>query len=287
MPEQLFPMAVTKAPVSNKGKAMAKRDFRLAAREGSQLDERLSDYAAITRISGAAKSLYRRTGNWPIYAAATGSALAMATGASASIISGVYPGGGVSVNPGGPVSHVGLLPGLSVKLHALSNGAPNASSRTVALQVEASFENIFFSGYSDQARKFGFGSPIGTPAEAHQVGHLENIQRFFLGSASGNFRSGQPAFVGLSFATIGKNTDYGWIELEFTDKGGFPYYLDALAFGIDTDPGQLPGSFAAGETGPSAPEPGTMSLAILAAGAAGVMALRRRRRQSANATPVL
>ena len=260
---------------------MAKKGFRATAREGSQLDERLSDYSAVTRISSKAKTLYRRAGNWPIYAAATGSALAMATGASASIISGVYPGSGISVNPGGPTTHVGLIPGLSVKLHAQSNRGLNVSTRSIGLQVEASFENIFFSGYSDQAKKFALGSPIGTPAEALQVGNIENIQRFFLGSASGNFRSGQPAFVGLSFATIGKNTDYGWIELEFTDKGGFPYYLDALAFGIDTDPGQLPGSFAAGETGPSAPEPGTMSLAILAAGAAGVTALRRRRKQSA------
>lgn len=250
------------------------------AREGSQLDERLSDYSAVTRISSKANTLYRRAGNWPIYAAATGSALAMATGASASIITGVYPGSGISVNPVGPTTHVGLIPGLSVKLHAQSNKGLNASTRSIGLQVEASFENIFFSGYSDQAKKFGLGSPIGTAAEAHKVGNIENIQRFFLGSASGNFASGKPAFVGLSFANLG-NTDYAWIELEFTDNGGFPFYLDALAFGVDTDPGQLPGSFAAGQTGPSAPEPGTMSLAILAAGAAGVIALRRRRKQSA------
>jgi hypothetical protein len=259
---------------------MAKRDFRTAAREGSQLNERLIDYTAVTRIASKAKTLYRRAGNWPIYAAATGSALAMATGASASIISGVYPGSGIAVNPGGPVSQVGLIPGLSVKLHALSNKGASVSTHTAALQLLASHENIFFSGlYSDQAKKFKLGSPIGTPGEASHVGHTENVQRFFLGSGSGNFASGQVGFVGLSFANLG-NTDYAWIELEFTDKGGFPYFLDALAFGVDTDPGQLPGSFEAGQTGPSAPEPGTMSLAILAAGAAGVMALRRRRKQS-------
>jgi hypothetical protein len=271
----------------NKGKAMGKKDFRVTTREDSQLDERLSDYTAVTRISAAAKTLYRRTGNWPIYAAATGSALAMATGASASIISGVYPGSGISVNPGGPTTHVGLIPGLSVKLHALSNGAPNVSSHSAELQLEVSRANIFFSGYSDQAKKFVLGSPIGTPAEALQVGRTENVQRFFLGSASGNFASGKPAFAGLSFMTVGKNTDYAWIELEFTDKAGFPYFLDALAFGVDSDPGQLPGSFAAGQTGPSAaPEPGTMSLAILASGAVGVTALRRRRKQSASAATI-
>ena len=73
----------------------------MSGREGSPLARRLSDYTAVTRVSAVAKTLYRRTGNWPIYAAATGSALAMATGASASIItSGIYPGSGVSVNSG-------------------------------------------------------------------------------------------------------------------------------------------------------------------------------------------
>ena len=181
---------------------------------------------------------------------------------------------------------MGLIPGLSVKLHALSNKGLNASTRSIGLQLQATFANIFFSGYSDQARKFALGAPIGTPGEAAHVGHTENIQRFFLGSASGNFASGKTAFAGLSFATVGKNVDYAWIELEFTDKGGVPFFLDALAFGIDTDPGQLPGSFAAGQTGPTAPEPGTMSLAILAAGAAGVMALRRRVTQSARTATV-
>ena len=40
-------------------------------------------------------SLRSRIGNWPIYAAAAGSALAMATGASASIITGSYTGASV------------------------------------------------------------------------------------------------------------------------------------------------------------------------------------------------
>jgi hypothetical protein len=258
---------------------MAKKDFRAATREGSQLDERLSDYAATTRISSAAKALYRRTGNWPIYAAATGSALAMATGASASIItsgivSGVYPSG-VSVNPGGPATHIGLIPGLSVKLHALSS----AGGPVVQLQLEAG-ENIFFSQFTDSAKNFGFASPIAPGlSPSSGVGHTENVQAFFNGHAYGNFAAGMPGFVGLSFATGLGNTDYGWIALEFRDKGGIPYYLQALAFGIDTNPGQTPGTLLAGEIdGGFIPEPGTLSLAILASGAAGVMALRRRRK---------
>ena len=185
------------------------------------------------------------------------------------------------------MTQVGLIPGLSIKLHALSNGLPGVTSHSAELQLEVSLANIFFSGYSDQAKKFVLGSPIGTPGQALHVGRTENIQRFFLGSASGNFASNKPAFVGLSFANL-SNTDYAWIELEFTDKGGFPYFLNALAFGIDTNPGQTPGTLLAGEIdGGFIPEPSTLSLAILASGAAGVMALRRRRKQSASAQPVL
>jgi hypothetical protein len=268
---------------------MAKKDFRASGREDSQLDDRLSDYAAATRISAAAKSLYRRTGNWPIYAAATGSALAMATGASASIItsgiiSGTYPSG-ISVNPGGPKTHVGLIPGLSVKLHALSTNAGSV----VQLQVEAN-ANIIFSQFSDAAKNFGFESPIapGLPPGGG-AGPTENIQAFFTGNRYGNFAAGQPGFIGLSFSTVHGNTDYGWMELEFRNNpAGIPFYLEALAFGIDTNPGQTPGTLLAGEINNGfIPEPGTLSLAILASGAAGVMALRRRRKQSASASPVL
>jgi len=268
---------------------MAKKDLRTATRKGSQLDERLSDYAAITRISATAKTLYRRAGNWPVYAAATGSALAMATGASASIItsgivSGVFPSG-VSVNPGGPATQLGLIPGLSIKIHALSS----AAGPVVQLQMLASHENIFFSQFSDSVKNFGFASPIAPGLfPSSGVGHTENVQAFFNGHAYGNFAAGKPGFAGLSFATGLGNTDYGWIELEFMDKAGLPFSLEALAFGIDINPGQTPGTLLAGEIdGGFIPEPSTFSLAILASGAAGVMALRRRRKQSASSTPVL
>jgi len=274
---------------------MAKRNSGTAAREGSPLDARLSDYASITRISATARTLYRRTGNWPVYAAATGSALAMATGASASIItsgivSGIYPSG-VSVSPGGPNTQLGLIPGLSVKIHALSS----AAGPVVQLQLQASHagpaqENIFFSQFSDMAKNFGFESPIAPGLlPGSGVGHTENVQAFFTGNLYGNFVAGRPGFVGLSFSTGHGNTDYGWIELQFdNNKSGIPYYLEALAFGIDTNPGQTPGTLLAGEIDNGfIPEPSTLSLAILASGAAGVMALRRRRKQAASAAPVL
>jgi hypothetical protein len=271
-------MAITNTPC-RQGEAMAKKDLKTAVREDSPLDGRLSDYTASTRLSATAKTLYRRTGNWSIYAAATGSALAMATGASASIItsgivSGVYPSG-VSVNPAGPSTHVGLIPGLSVKLHALSS----SGGAVVQLQVEAHV-NIMFSKFSDAAKNFGFESPI-APGHLGDVGRTEIVQAFFTGLPLGNFTAGKPGFIGLSFSTVHGNTDYGWMELEFRNNTlGVPFYLQAFAFGIDTNPGQTPGTLLAGEINNGfIPEPGTLSLTFLASGAAGVMALRRRRKQ--------
>lgn len=268
---------------------MEKTDFTIAAREDSQLDQRLSEYTAVTGIPAARKTAYRRTGNWPIYAAATGSALAMATGASASIItsgivSGDYPAG-VSVNPLGPKTHIGLIPGLSVKLHALSSST--GAGPVVQLQVEAN-ANIMFSKFSDAARNFGFGSPIAPGAlPTFGVGRTEIVQAFFTGQPFGNFTAGKQGFIGLSFPDGHGNTDYGWMLLEFNDVAGKPFSLEALAFGIDTNPGQTPGTLAAGQiNGGFIPEPGTLSLALLAAGAAGVMALRRRRKQRASAANI-
>ena len=50
------------------------------------LDRRLEAYFATLRSSSLREALKRSAGNWQIYAAVTGSAMAMVTSASASII---------------------------------------------------------------------------------------------------------------------------------------------------------------------------------------------------------
>src|SRR5579864_4995894 len=66
------------------------------------LDHRLDAYFATLRSPSLREALKRRVGNWQIYAAVSGSALAMATGASASII-----GRGIRVTPE-PIASVRL-----------------------------------------------------------------------------------------------------------------------------------------------------------------------------------
>jgi hypothetical protein len=135
--------------------------------------------------------------------------------------------------------------------------------------------NLIFSGASS-ARNFALGSPIQGSADPG----AKIVKALFSGNLYGNFVSGQVGFAGLSFHTALGNTDYGWIKLKFTGKGGAPFSLQALAFGLDTNPGQTPGTLAAGQVNSDSatPEPGTMTLASLAAGAACVIALKRRRK---------
>lgn len=88
---------------------------------------------------------------------------------------------------------------------------------------------------------------------------------------------GATGFAGFSFTTSASHkTDYGWVRLEFTDGvNGAADYVEALDWAYNTDGAPV----AAGEMG--TPEPSTSALGILAAGAAGVCALRRRRKASA------
>ena len=85
----------------------------------------------------------------------------------------------------------------------------------------------------------------------------------------GQLPEGQAAYLGVRF-DLGQGFQYGWIGVIATNLGGGPptnnIALDAFAWGYETEPG-VP--IAAG-----APEPG--SLALLAFGAAGACARRRR-----------
>ncbi len=86
-------------------------------------------------------------------------------------------------------------------------------------------------------------------------------------------------FAGFEFETSGHNTDYGWIRLEYTLGS------NGLADGVTVEDwayDNTGASIQAGQisTGSSTPEPSTAAMGLLAAGAAGVAALRRRRKSA-------
>ena len=83
----------------------------MRARRKLDLDNRLEGYFATLRSSSLTDALKRSAGNWQVYAAVTGSAMAMATSASASII-----GNGIRENPADPIASV-----LAAKQHLASS----------------------------------------------------------------------------------------------------------------------------------------------------------------------
>ncbi len=80
-------------------------------------------------------------------------------------------------------------------------------------------------------------------------------------------------YAGFKFtSSANNNVDYGWVQLQYTlGTNGLPNSITALSWEYD-----IPDTS-------STPEPGTMAMGLLAAGAAGVVALRRRRKALAAA----
>lgn len=88
------------------------------------------------------------------------------------------------------------------------------------------------------------------------------------GEFFGNLMNPELLYVGLRFDLAGA-THFGWVEI---DADPFLAELTLTRFGYENTPDT---AIAAGAGVSAVPEPGT--LALLAAGAAGVLALRRRR----------
>jgi hypothetical protein len=263
---------------------MAKRDQQMSAREDDRLHGQLTAYSAAVRISGAAGSLHRRFGNWPIYAAATGSALAMATGASASIITGSFNSPNSVTPKGSSVSSSikGLIMGSAGReLNIKANSGVSANGPWAALSVQAESPVRVFVTSTNQENVLNFAKGVKI-AGNHGASQAKIVNAFFSGSDFGDFKTaGQPGYAGLAIAVGGGNFDYGWVKLEFTDnpETSRPYTLTALAFGIELTANK---SIDAGQTtDASTPEPGTMALSLLASGATGIMAWKRRRKQNA------
>jgi hypothetical protein len=235
----------------------------------TSLDARLSEYSTVAR------AFHRRTGKWAIYAAATGSALATATGASAgSIVYDIFSSPvSVTPQPLSASSIKALMMGSGHEVNLFAKSGTIGGEPFVELELQPiNPVKIFLTGAGTSAKDFALGAAIG----GTQMGEQAIIEDFFTATFFGQFQSGKAGFAGLSFSTAGHQHEYGWIELSFTEQGGRPYSLDALGFGVDTTPGQ---TIDAGQISNS-PEPGTLGLAILAAGAVGVEALRRRRKQA-------
>lgn len=260
---------------------MAEGKQKVIGRDSTSLSARLEEYSAFVRVSAA--TLRARTGNWPIYAAAVGSALAMGTNASASII---YYGQSDNYNntsnaPQVPIPAVTAASGtqrgaffLDAAGHVAHLFASAGGTFGLVDLVGVGKVNIFVSSYPNSgfAKRFLPGSLISSKAgSARATGEIARFAS--AGGTLGNFPASHTGFAGLAIASGATNggTEYGWIRLEvFNGQNGYPDKIEAIDWAVNNSGGPI----EAGQT----PEPGTLALSLLAAGAAGIAALRRRRK---------
>lgn len=264
----------------------------------SELRGRLESHFATVRSSRTVVAAKRCAGNWQLYAAVTGSALAMATNAMAGNIT--YGATPVTAGPIPNVSNAHTIsggPAFNADATALIHLNNSASFRIGVAQGSDGplFQNggAFLGGFGDNVEFLDSGSSpfakrLAKGAAISTSGPFAQIADVFYGrrgvSATGPSSShlhpylrqqgwspSNTAFVGFRFGN--SDVNYGWIQLQYTvGNNDLANSITVESWGYDSTGAPV----TAGES-PSAPEPSTAAMALLAAGAAGVLALRRRK----------
>ena len=234
----------------------------------TQLSDSLDRYQGLEPVQSADAGSERR---WGVYAAAAGSALAMSGAADADIIySGVQ---NVTVQQGGTLSTNIDVDGGGADLIIWLN-----------LQGSSSFANLQGNGGALQAtssavvKRFASGFSIGngTTAFTNNFSTLRGTDS--AGAQTGMWNLSTNGIAGFQLGS----GDFGWIRLhvESTDADAFPDKLTAVDWAYDNTGAAI----AAGDTGAPSGVPAPASLALLATGAVGVTALRRRRTKRGSET---
>jgi LPXTG-motif cell wall-anchored protein len=252
--------------------------------------------------------------SWHTYAAVAGSALAMASNVSANTI--VSSGAITNVFASAAEGHhtaAFTLDGKAFSLR-LSHGSMAGQQTGIAALGHPQSAAIFWhEAFSTPAAGHMYGTSSGVKrllsgavisAHAGSAGHGTGRNVWdptlfaswsvagdagfnFAGGAGmrrvGTWQPGEVGFVGVELDSNGENY-FGWLKLEyFQSEDGLPQSIELLAEAYNEMAGSL---IMAGHisndvpTGPpsGAPEPATAALGLLAAGAAGVLAWRRRRK---------
>jgi hypothetical protein len=220
--------------------------------------------------------------NWKsggsVLATVAGSALALATNANAGIIySGIQ-----NVTATRPAGIGTAAAGFTVGGAPWHVSATNfqASRRSTALarlhESPGNGEAFMFTGPFN-VKKLASGAVIsaGQSFISRSFPLLRRKNNF---SFTGQFLNSSTGFAGIKF-NQGGNTLYGWIRLHVNIGPQNAVSVTAIDWAYNDVTGQ---SIVAGQGIPTAaPEPSTAAMALLAAGSAGVLAWRRRRRQVA------
>lgn len=305
------------------GSGLAGSETRLKKKDGGMktsntkcnsapLDAQLASYSAASRATLRSNESSDWSKRWPAYAAAAGSALALATSAQAGVITS-DPSFPLPVTAGAVLNasntaHVNLNNffsgavniGLAFHSGRSITSSGGSSRRKAASAFVINLVNVNFLNTQTVVglKNLASGAQISAGAGNFDPGKFR-----IRGVSSSSFRNstgktghtpptlfpgdhGDDALVGFDFVTGGQ-TDYGWIRLHVTEDGeGFPTEIEASAFAYNSCGGGIGAGSTVDEGGPgcavsASPEPATMPLALLALGSAGVLAWRRRRLQKA------
>ena len=237
----------------------------------SELQSKLDGYAQDAQARATSKSTWKKhLKSWPVYTAAGGASLAVVASAGAEII---YSG----------------LQNLTVNAPAIGMNSVHINIGTGAgIDAEALRPSVFVGTGSVRLRGGGSNAVM-------LSGALRNVASGVAISGGGSFAGGAAAF-GISFgggfgnfspsntgfAGVRLNdplgTHFGWIRLH-VNSGTSMTVIDWAYNDVAGAP------INAGDQSTTAvPEPSTMTMVLLGAGSAGVLAWRRRRNEAA-ATP--
>jgi hypothetical protein len=237
------------------------------------------------RASASGAALKRRFEKWPVYAAVTGAAMATATNASASIIYSGLLDETISV-----ASHLTnnrgygheVIPFKNTAGHSIAGFSIGVSHGSYAADKFGDVE-LYGNGVVNFLLKSNFAKHLSSGAKISGAGFVAGNHGVFdrfvsarLHQTYGWAKTGKTqGFVGFEIESVnGHAKDYGWVKLAFSLNGnGYPDGVTVISWAYQNNGVAI----QAGDTG-IAPEPSTMALAILAAGAAGVAALRRVRK---------
>jgi len=271
----------------------------------SDLRHRVAAYRQ-SLAAGISPFAKEKLANWRPYAAAAGSALAMASSASAgsltygtlNVVASITPfASGTKLNSvNRPVNiNVGsrtqmknfTIRGAQLGIGLGSFRVPNTQSGSAN-----AFLQLFRNGVNGFVTKAGSLAKVASGAKIshgnvkflstdNNIGTRPGLgfEQGNHGMVSGPFKPSQTGFAGFGIHTAGGNDFYGWVRLEFMDSPRGPDKVEAIDYAVSNVAGA---SINAGQEAASSavPEPSTSALALLAAGAAGVLALRRRKAQT-------
>lgn len=247
------------------------------------INRQLQLYSKTAEARLATRDHNKRTSNWVAYAAAAGAAMSVVPAAEAGTIFYVNP------QPDFTASR-------SQTLHVdLNNDAVNdflfqiysTAPRTFGAELGGSNLNRVLKTGNFLVRKLASGNTIGAASGQGNLGLFLRFSSPGTSGSVGQFAPSQTGFAGVKLH-LNDGDHFGWIRIHVgADTDGFPNLITVKDWAFDCTPGE---AIKAGDgtsssasctpgSGGSVPEPS--SLALLAAGAAGLMAFRKRRNQSA------